>query len=201
MGRAVTHDRGRLVSDARDLFWRKGFDAVSVADVEAATGVGRSSIYHAFGNMRGLFDAAVTDYLDTIVRPRLRPMTVEKVDGDAVIDYLRGLGDAIAVIDRDGAAPAGCLLLTTAAGNIGGDDAVAQVVAAYHRELSTAIARGVQAHLPDADATTWDRLTRMTVAASIAALSLARVDADAACATIDAAIATLSAAPTEVRRR
>ncbi|MDD0859753.1 TetR/AcrR family transcriptional regulator [Arthrobacter alpinus] len=43
-------------------------------DLERATGLSRSSIYHAFGSKRGLFDAAVASYLSEIIRPRLQPL-------------------------------------------------------------------------------------------------------------------------------
>lgn len=187
MGRTTGYDARALVRDARDLFWRKGFDAVSVSEMEQSTGVGRSSIYHAYGSMRGLFDAAVEDYLDAIVRPRLAPLSAAEVAPTAITDYLRGLAEAIATLDAIDGAPHGCLLLTSAAAPIGTDDAVHAVIERYHLELSTALGRGVAARLPQADAATQERITRLCVAACVAAQSLARIDAKAACATLDAA--------------
>ncbi|WHU47971.1 helix-turn-helix domain-containing protein [Gordonia sp. L191] len=191
MGRAAGYDPQQLIGQARDLFWQRGFDAVSVADVEQATGVGRSSIYHAHGNMRGLFDAAVEDYLDTVVRPRLRPLTTDPVVPEAILDFLTGLSAAIGTLASNPDAPQGCLLLVSAAAPIGSDTAVHEVIAGYHRELTDAIGRGVDALLPRTDARVRRRLTRLTVAADIAALSLSRIDPDAAQATLDAAATTL----------
>ena len=95
MGRHPGYDAANVISRARNLFWRNGFDKVSVTDVERATGLSRSSVYHAFGSMRGLFDAAVLDYLETVVRPRLRGLTGDRVSPHALQDYLRDLGVAI----------------------------------------------------------------------------------------------------------
>ncbi|NDK91900.1 TetR/AcrR family transcriptional regulator [Gordonia desulfuricans] len=190
MGRIAGYDRSELIRSARDLFWRRGFDAVSVAEVEEATGVGRSSIYHAFGNMRGLFDATVADYLDEIVRPRLRPLTADVVSPTAILDHLDGLRIAITALAGD-TSPHGCLLLTSAATPIGDDAAVHQVISDYHRELSQAVANGIRALLPDTDDAVRRRLTILTTGSTIAALTLARVDAGAACDTLTAAIATL----------
>ena len=52
MGRHPGYDAANVISRARNLFWRNGFDKVSVTDVERATGLSRSSVYHAFGSMR-----------------------------------------------------------------------------------------------------------------------------------------------------
>ncbi|MGW0035957.1 TetR/AcrR family transcriptional regulator [Gordonia sp. NPDC003376] len=190
MGRTAAYDRSDLVRSARDLFWRRGFDAVSVSEVEEATGVGRSSIYHAFGNMRGLFDATVSDYLDEIVRPRLEPLTGDAVTATAIVDYLVGLRAAITALAGD-TTPHGCLLLTSAATPIGDDAAVHQVITDYHRELSQAVSNGIQALLPDTETVARQRLTTIVTGSCIAALTLARVDAAAACETLTAAIGIL----------
>ncbi|WP_448631397.1 TetR/AcrR family transcriptional regulator [Cellulomonas soli] len=69
MGRHQGFDTAEVVQLARDAFWDRGLDGTSLPDLERATGLSRSSIYHAFGSKRGLFDAAVQDYLQTVVRP------------------------------------------------------------------------------------------------------------------------------------
>ncbi|MGV9857775.1 TetR/AcrR family transcriptional regulator [Gordonia sp. NPDC003425] len=193
MGRTAGYDAAQLIRDARDLFWRNGFDTVSVADMEAATGVRRSSIYHAYGSMRGLFDAAVDDYLTEVVRPRLRPLTAADVTPEALVDYLAGLRDAVASMSSAGG-PAGCLLLGCAATPIGTDKAVHAVIDAYRTEQSAAVRRGVAAMLPEAGPAAVDRHTTLTVAAIIAALSMARVDQSASSDILDAAADSLRAA-------
>lgn len=194
MGRTATFDRAELVGVARDLFWRHGFGEVSVTDIEKETGVGRSSIYHAFGSMRGLFDTAVEDYLNTVVRPRLAGLVADDISPDALIDYLAGLRDAILTIAQTGAAPAGCLILTASATPIGSDETVHAVIESYRAELASAVLRGVQALLPDATPSVVDHHTRLTVAAIIAAQCLARIDAAEAARTLDAAGEALGAA-------
>lgn len=194
MGRTATFDRAELVGVARDLFWRRGFGEVSVTDIEKATRVGRSSIYHAFGSMRGLFDAAVEDYLDAVVRPRLAGLVADDVSPDALIDYLAGLRDAILTIAQTGGAPAGCLILTASATPIGSDETVHAVIESYRAELASAVLRGGRALLPDATPNVVDHHTRLTVAAIIAAQCLARIDTAEAARTLDAAAEALNAA-------
>lgn len=88
MGRTPTYDRLEVVRAARGVFWRTGYEGASLPELEEATGLARSSLYHAFGSKRGLYDAAVESYLDEMVRPRLVPLARDRVAPDAILDYL-----------------------------------------------------------------------------------------------------------------
>lgn len=175
MGRPQTFETATVVRAARAVFWRDGFEEASLPELEHATGLSRSSIYHAFGSKRGLFDAAVESYLDEVIRPRLRPLKVTHVSPAAIVDYLVGLRAALA---QAGSLPAtsGCLLINAAVAPVGRDDAVRQVIAAYRSELGESLGRGVAAHLPDRAQAELDRLTDTLTGLVVAALALTRVD-------------------------
>ena len=51
------------VESALETFWGRTFTDVSVTDLEDSTGIIRTSLYNAFGNKRGLFNAALEHYL------------------------------------------------------------------------------------------------------------------------------------------
>ncbi len=138
MGRNQTFETATVVTAARDLFWDRGYEATSVADLETATGVHRSSLYHAFGSKRGLFDAAVQDYLDTVIRPRLRVLTGPAAGTRGLLAYVDGLRSAVHALTDD-SARRGCLLVNCAAGLAGHDDAARAVVDDYRAELATAL--------------------------------------------------------------
>ncbi|MDY6810600.1 MAG: helix-turn-helix domain-containing protein [Actinomycetota bacterium] len=180
MGRAPGYDADEVIETARDLFWTRGFDDVSVSDVEKATGLSRSSIYHAFGSMRGLFDAVVQNYLDAVVRPRLRGLQAEIVADDALASYLHELADAIArradAVGDVTSAPTGCLLVATAVTSLGADGAVREVIAAYHHELLQAVTAGLRA-TGDQAAADLEQRARVVAGAVISANVLARVNA------------------------
>ncbi len=91
MGRKRSFDADEAVRAARSVFWSNGYEGASLPDLEAATGLNRSSIYHTFGSKRGLFDAAVDSYLNEGIRPRLRVLLEDPVPPDAVRTYLTGL--------------------------------------------------------------------------------------------------------------
>ncbi len=48
---------------ALQLFWQKGYDRTSIADLSEALGVGPSSIYNAFGSKAELFRKSIQHYL------------------------------------------------------------------------------------------------------------------------------------------
>ncbi|MEM7341553.1 MAG: TetR/AcrR family transcriptional regulator [Actinomycetota bacterium] len=62
-GRPPEFDRSEVLTAALMTFWTKGFKATTVGDLETATGLDRSSLYNAFGNKTGLYEAAGELYL------------------------------------------------------------------------------------------------------------------------------------------
>ena len=51
-----------VVAAARDEFWTRGYAATSVDDLTNVTGLGKGSLYGAFGDKHGLFLRALDDY-------------------------------------------------------------------------------------------------------------------------------------------
>ncbi|PFG41556.1 TetR family transcriptional regulator [Isoptericola jiangsuensis] len=195
MGRAQTFDTDRVVRAALGVFWRSGYEAASVPALEEATGLNRSSIYHAFGSKRGLFDAAVQAYLDDVVRPRLRTLTddtVDHPDPDAVVRYFTGLRAALAATGEI-QADSGCLLVNASGAPIARDPAVRRVVADYRAELRAALGRGVDARYPGRPAAERDRLADLCTALVVSAFALVRVDPDSATGALDGALELLGA--------
>lgn len=61
-GRPRSFDRDRALIRALDIFWRKGFEPASVAELCAAMEINPPSLYSAFGNKAKLFMEAVSYY-------------------------------------------------------------------------------------------------------------------------------------------
>jgi AcrR family transcriptional regulator len=55
MARPREFDEEEVLDHAMRVFWERGFDGTSVADLEAATGLVRTSLYGAFGDKEKLF--------------------------------------------------------------------------------------------------------------------------------------------------
>ncbi|TFD53286.1 TetR/AcrR family transcriptional regulator [Cryobacterium sp. Hh11] len=186
MGRLQTFDSGVVVQAARNLFWDKGFDGASLADLEAATGVGRSSLYHAFGSKRGLFDAAVTDYLETVIRPRLAGLRSGATDASALLDYFDGLTRATAR-QAPYSAQTGCLLVNCAAGLAAHDEPTRAVVEGYRIELTDALRHALESAAAQSAAESVDERVRTLASLSLSAMLVARVNRDEAIALLNTA--------------
>ncbi len=46
----------------KDVFWRRGFDATSLHDIEQATGLKKQSLYRLYGDKRGMYLKALEHY-------------------------------------------------------------------------------------------------------------------------------------------
>ncbi|RKH65811.1 TetR/AcrR family transcriptional regulator [Corallococcus interemptor] len=55
MARPRTFDEAQVLRAARDQFWNKGYAATSMDDLMQATGLGKGSLYGAFGDKHQLF--------------------------------------------------------------------------------------------------------------------------------------------------
>ncbi|MBD7949504.1 MULTISPECIES: TetR/AcrR family transcriptional regulator [Oerskovia] len=198
MGRSQSFDTTTVVQAARDVFWDQGLDGASLPDLERATGLNRSSLYHAFGSKRGLFDAAVDDYLDTVIRPRLRPLVAAGQDapgqgsagspeaGRAVVTYFDRLASAVGQLPSD-SPRLGCLLVGCATGAAGHDEALRAAVDAYRAELTDALVGALRAADPALADDVVEQRARLLLSLQLSALALARVNQDEAVAMLHAA--------------
>lgn len=62
-GRPPEFDRDQVLEAAVFAFWSGGFKATTVGDLEAATGVDRSTLYKSFGGKNGLYESAAQTYV------------------------------------------------------------------------------------------------------------------------------------------
>jgi AcrR family transcriptional regulator len=64
MGRHREFDMEKALDAALCVFWRKGYEGASYADLTEATGVERPALYSAFGNKEALFGKALARYYE-----------------------------------------------------------------------------------------------------------------------------------------
>jgi len=65
-GRPWSFDREAAVETAMLLFWRHGYEGVSVGDLTKAIGIAPPSLYAAFGSKAGLYQQAMARYEETL---------------------------------------------------------------------------------------------------------------------------------------
>jgi TetR/AcrR family transcriptional repressor of nem operon len=110
MARPTEFDRTEVLDRATRLFWERGFAGTSISDLEAAMGIGRTSIYAAFGAKEDLFMAAV-DHYDATYSIKLRnALTSGLPVGEAIELYFEELLKAFSDPDL----PLGCLVTNVA---------------------------------------------------------------------------------------
>jgi TetR/AcrR family transcriptional repressor of nem operon len=68
MGRSRTFDEADVLEAATDQFWETGFAGTSVDDVLRAAGLGKGSLYAAFGDKRLLFARVFDGYCQRMTK-------------------------------------------------------------------------------------------------------------------------------------
>lgn len=94
-------------------FWQSGFHATSAEDLCRATGLGRSSLYNAFGSKDELFAQCLDAYLD---RALARVEEVIGETGRGTVERIETLLRSVAAEESERAgsgAPRGCLAVNT----------------------------------------------------------------------------------------
>lgn len=62
MPRPRKFDQHQVLAQVVETFWQQGFAATSTAHLERASGIRRGSLYNAYKDKRGLFEAALVHY-------------------------------------------------------------------------------------------------------------------------------------------
>ncbi len=110
------------------LFWERGFEGASMADLTQAMGLSPSSIYAAFGDKQALFQLAVKRYMQT--RAQYATWALEELTLENVVRAL--FDNTVAFLTAPGHPPT-CMTLAGAMG--------CSVDAAPARDLMTEIRR------------------------------------------------------------
>ena len=136
-GRPPKFDQGAVVDAAIGAFFRSGFDATTLKDLEQATGVDRSTLYNSFGGKQGLYELATTAYLDRAEIGLFTPLSSGTDDGYA--DILAFLGRLRSGLGSPSATP-GCLIVNDMATG-SAPDAAARYRARLEAGLIAALTR------------------------------------------------------------
>ena len=138
-GRPPSFDADAVVAEAVNVFWRCGYQAASLAQLEHELGVNRSTLYNSFGGKEGLFQAAVEAYLAGVESELLGPLRDGNRGIDDLIDFLER--QRLPLTDPD--LPAGCLLVNAM---VTGDapEATRQYVQNFRDSIEVALQRAAE---------------------------------------------------------
>lgn len=191
MGRPRGFEDDVVVDRAMDEFWTHGYANTSPAQLAAATGIGKGSLYNAFNSKRELFDRALARYgllVSELGHDLLsRPGSTRECIGSALRYF----------VDSDLAQPVrrGCLVANTAAELAGHDPEIARTIHSMQEQTIAALAARIEQGRCDGDVNTavGARVFAEFLANTLAGLRVMAMTYDAPTLhrIIDSALATL----------
>jgi AcrR family transcriptional regulator len=139
-GRPREFDRDIALRKARDLFWERGFEGVSMSDLVEELGLASARIYAAFGSKESLFREAVTLYEEQEGAFATRALSGDKPVSEAIE---RLFVDAIELYTRKGA-PRGCMVVASATNYSAENGPVCEWLASHRRMRTASIVNRIQ---------------------------------------------------------
>ncbi|MFC4120639.1 TetR/AcrR family transcriptional regulator [Nonomuraea zeae] len=137
MGRPREFSDQRVIDAAMAVFWEKGYEATTTQDLCARTGLGRGSLYNAFGSKHLLYEEALRRYAETLAEAQVAMLAEPGSVRDRLRDLMLGVIDA----DLDDPGRRGCLALNAATEASGRTESVAGLVRRQFADLEQALTR------------------------------------------------------------
>jgi AcrR family transcriptional regulator len=110
-GRPRGFDPDQAIGRARDTFWRSGFAATSLDDLSTATGLGRPSLYAAFGDKQAMYIASMEHFRAQMRATYWKAMSAERPVRASLLQFYK---DAIEIYCTGPDGARGCFVSCTA---------------------------------------------------------------------------------------
>ncbi len=179
-------------------FWRHGFAGTSLSELEAATGLNRSSLYNTFGPKEALFERAVARYGAVHGTPAMAALKNPRVK-----EAIRGFFQSTLGTMTDAETPDGCLAalscLEMGIGAEGAETIQARQIHRVSENLRAALSNAVgESQLPEDTDVEGLALTYTTLVRGLAAMQKGGAAAEELTHVVETAVRLLDAPP---RRR
>jgi AcrR family transcriptional regulator len=106
MGRPREFDREDALDEAMEVFWRRGYEGATIAELTGAMGINPPSLYAAFGSKEGLLKAALDRYSQ-----KREACMAELLEAPTAREMVERLRLKLADLQTDPDNPPGCLLV------------------------------------------------------------------------------------------
>lgn len=140
MARPREFEPNEALNRAMVLFWEKGYEETSMADLVQATGVSRYGFYSEFGDKHDLFLKCLDHYASTAIDMALSPME----RSDASLAQIRAYFDQFLTAVPNGETPMGCLIGNTAISALVWDEAITNRIERHYRRMRAAFLNALQ---------------------------------------------------------
>ncbi|KOV62016.1 TetR/AcrR family transcriptional regulator [Streptomyces sp. MMG1121] len=141
MARPRGFDVDEVLSAVMELFWRQGYEATSVQDLCAATGLGKGSLYAAFGSKQELYAQALRHYVKLTTHDLqaqlLRSVPLRQAVRDLLLDRI---DQSLSTPERPG-----CLLVSAVVERVPHDHGAARIARDAIEALKGAFAAALHA--------------------------------------------------------
>lgn len=139
MARPREFNKEDVLQKAMMLFWQQGYEATSMADLLAATGLSKSSLYDTFGDKRKLFLSALKSYRQF----RQEGFQASLNDGRPARESIAALFEEFATKAVEGRRGYGCMSCNEAVEFGPGDEEVRGIVLADFQAVEDAFAKAI----------------------------------------------------------
>ena len=139
MARPREFDEDRVKDALMNVFWEKGYEATSMQDLVAATGLLKGSLYGAFGDKQALYLAALEHYEATQIQ-----LGVDMLGGKgSPREKVSRLFDTVIESANTGVFAGGCLLCNASVEMAAADAGVRAAVQKQIQRLKDAVHKAI----------------------------------------------------------
>ena len=139
-GRPRSFDRNDALDQAIEVFWTKGYENASLADLTAAMEIAAPSLYAAFGSKDGLFREAVAHYVETLGSGIWDGLDTVPTARAAIEGMLR----ASAAAFTEGPVSRGCMIVLAAPQNEGASSTACDLLRTWRLENAGKLRRRLE---------------------------------------------------------
>jgi TetR/AcrR family transcriptional regulator, transcriptional repressor for nem operon len=142
MPRNKEFDPEACLEQVMHLFWRKGYQETSMADLVRHSGVQRYGLYETFGGKQELFQRSLALYLSTVISQRFILFERKKPE-PSMVEIEQFFRQFIELLDQPSSS-FGCLIINTAVEVESHDEAVVSIVQQYFDRLRRGFERALK---------------------------------------------------------
>ncbi len=140
MARQREFDETIIIEKATNLFWKKGYNAVSTQDLIDAFGISRSSMYGAYKDKRNLFIITLQHYRKTASQGMIDVLNSNNPFKETITQLLNQLiRDTISDNDNKG-----CFIVNTAIELAPHDTEILEIIVENKKNIISALATSIE---------------------------------------------------------
>lgn len=148
MARPQVFNQQRVISEAIECFWMKGYSETSLADLLQAMNISRSTFYNNFGDKRQLFELCLQTYGQQVQHMLAMTLLKEELSEElnsnlgekiSAFKVIKQFFYVVLIIPSNELSAKGCLLVNTIAETVTVDDRLNQLAVKLMQPVKVAL--------------------------------------------------------------